>query len=68
MKTEQAREQRRHRAALLRNPPRPPTEHAKRAEYIAILTELALIHDSPRISGAQKHKLFERGVAQLVKL
>jgi hypothetical protein len=60
------RQQQAARKALLRNPPRVLGKN--RSEAIAVLSELALIHNSSRLDGATKHELFERGAAQLAKL
>jgi hypothetical protein len=48
----------------LRNPPRKVNRHAAGA----ILAELALIHDNPRLTGDKKHELFIRGAKQLAEL
>ncbi len=63
MKTAEARRQRAARVALLRNPP----QVKDRALGAAVLAELALIHNNPRLTGATKHALFVRGAAQLSK-
>lgn len=58
------KQRQRARVALLHNPPR------KRDRFGAavILAELALIHNNPRLTGAQKHELFTRGAKQLSEL
>ena len=59
----EVRRRRTARANLLRNPP-----PIKTGEAVAIISELALIHVNPRLSGSVKHMLFERGATQLSKL
>lgn len=66
MKTAEARRDRYARHALLRNPPTVKPKH--KAEAIAVMAELALIHKNPRLDGKTKHRLFERGANQLSKL
>lgn len=66
MKNPAARLQRARRLALLRNPPEVKKEN--RPLRAAIMAELALIHDSPRLAGDKKHELFERGAKQLSEL
>jgi hypothetical protein len=61
VKNPEARRQRARRLALLRNPPRVKD----RALGAAIMAELSLIHNNPRLTGETKHKLFERGAKQL---
>jgi hypothetical protein len=61
VKNPEARRQRARRLALLRNPPRVKN----RTLGIAIMSELALIHNNPRLTGETKHMLFERGAKQL---
>jgi hypothetical protein len=56
------RQRRTARANLLRNPPK-----VRSAEAVAVFTELSLIRISSRLDGATKHRLFERGAAQLAK-
>lgn len=53
----EVRRQRAMRRNLLRNPPH--------KAHPAIMAELALIHASPRLTGAVKQMLFERGAKQL---
>lgn len=53
------------RAAFLRNLRLTvPKEKAKLA--FSLITALRKIHKDPRLTGAQKHELFRRGVRQLV--
>ena len=66
MKTPGARLQRARRLALLRNPPSVKPEN--RPLRAAIMAELALIHNNPRLAGDKKHALFERGAKQLSEL
>lgn len=56
----QVRRDRTARANLLRNPPR----HANPR----VMAELSLIAKSPRLTGATKQTLFERGAHQLKRL
>jgi hypothetical protein len=67
MKTDDSRQRRARRAALLRNPPR---YKDKASALIAgrILAELHLIHHSSRLTGDTKHELFVRGAKQLAEL
>lgn len=66
MKTAQSRRDRAARYALLRNPPTVKPQH--KSEAIAIMAELALIHNNSALDGVTKHKLFVRGANQLSKL
>jgi hypothetical protein len=62
----QTRQQRAMRRNLLRNPP--PKPRKDQSTFIAILSELQLIKLSPRLTGATKQTLFERGAKQLSEL
>lgn len=54
------------RAALLRNPPIPTVfGRTDRIMVHAIISELYLIKQSSRLTGATKSRLFERGVNQI---
>lgn len=55
------RQRRRARANLLREKPR-------NIKAAAVMAELALIHDNPRLNGIAKHALFARGAHQLEAL
>lgn len=59
----EVRRRRMMRARLLRHPPRVKDG----ALGAAIMTELALIAKSSRLTGDTKHALFERGATQLSK-
>lgn len=63
------RQQRRHRANLLRNPPQPRMRTPKRIlEMRVILVELSLIQQASHLTGATKQMLFERGAQQMSRL
>jgi hypothetical protein len=66
MKTPEARMQRARRLVLLRNPPSVKADN--RPLRAAIMAELALIHNNPRLAGNKKHELFLRGAKQLSEL
>ena len=57
------------RANLLRQnrPPRGLSAES-RVLWVKIMTELALIHKSSRLTGAVKQQLFERGAKQMSEL
>jgi hypothetical protein len=56
--------------ALLLRERRPPRRLSLegRVMWVRIMTELALIHKSPRLSGQTKSELFARGAKQLTEL
>lgn len=54
--------------AMRRNLLRNPLRVKDQAAFIAIMAELQLVKLSPRLTGAAKQALFERGAQQLAQL
>ena len=68
MKDSMKRQNRAMRKALLRQRPPSAMSIMGKLRWSQIMTELSLIHDSPRHAGTTKQELFERGATQLAGL
>ena len=68
MKDPMERQNRAMRKALLRQRPPSAMSVTGKLRWSQIMTELSLIHNSPRHAGTTKQELFERGAAQLAGL